>query len=293
MNYIKEINGFYDWLETNPLSKSAIALWNALMHINNKADWRDRFTVATSVLEYKTGFKKSELFKARNELKQKNRILWSERGGNLSAEYTIISFCVHNTDANGNANGNANGTQMVTQTVTINKLNKTKQNKTSDSKESGESSKKSDDQKFNEERKKVSEQKKKEEHWAKLVSVWFEFYESKSNPKTKPTFEAKEQAALKKILEKLRGLASKNEISKNQDWTEVYAVKVFTHFLIKAYSDKWRSENFMLHILNSHFDAIIQTDERSKQTTNNTKSELNADYKRKLAERAAKHFGES
>lgn len=127
MNYILEINAFYDWLQTNQLSKSAIALWHALMHINNKANWSDRFTVATSILEYNTGFKKSEIFKGRNELAQKGRIKWFTRGGNLSAEYQIISFCVHNTDANGNANGNANGTQTVTQMVTINKLNKTKQ----------------------------------------------------------------------------------------------------------------------------------------------------------------------
>ncbi|MDY3443441.1 hypothetical protein PG616_01085 [Riemerella anatipestifer] len=128
MNYIQEINAFYDWLQTNQLSKSAIALWHTLMHINNKTGWSDRFTVATSILEYNSGFKRSEIFKGRNELAQKGRIKWFARGGNLSAEYQIIGFCVHNTDANGNTNGNANGNTNGTQTVTINKLNKTKQN---------------------------------------------------------------------------------------------------------------------------------------------------------------------
>ena len=37
MNYIAEINQFYDRLETNPLSSNAIALWHALMATANKA----------------------------------------------------------------------------------------------------------------------------------------------------------------------------------------------------------------------------------------------------------------
>lgn len=134
MNYIQEINAFYDWLETNSLPKSAIALWHALMHINNKAKWANSFEVAISTIEFKTGFKRSELFEARNFLSQKGRITWKSRGGNLAATYSIVPFCVHNTDAstdtNTVANGYANGYANPTQMGTINKQNKTKQNKT-------------------------------------------------------------------------------------------------------------------------------------------------------------------
>jgi len=130
MNYLIELNSFYDWLETNSVPKSAISLWHALMHINNKANWVLEFAVAISVLEFKTGFKRSELFEARNILAQKGRIKWNSRGGNLSAMYEIIPFCVHNMDTNTYANGYTNPTQMGTQTGTINKLNKTKLNKT-------------------------------------------------------------------------------------------------------------------------------------------------------------------
>jgi hypothetical protein len=122
MNYKDEIDKFYDWLETNQLPKSAIALWYALMHINSKAGWKNTFTVAISTIEFKTGFKRSELFEARNILQQKGRISWKGRGGSQSAEYQIIFFCVHNTDtsadakayANGNTNGYTNPTQMPT-----------------------------------------------------------------------------------------------------------------------------------------------------------------------------------
>lgn len=129
MNYIKEINSFYDWLETNRVSKSAIALWQALMHINNKANWTQSFEVAISTLEFKTGFRKSELCEARNILAQKGRIKWKSRGGNLSAVYIIIPFCVHNTYTSLTTSVYANLTQIGTQKGTTNKLNKTKQNK--------------------------------------------------------------------------------------------------------------------------------------------------------------------
>jgi hypothetical protein len=135
MNYIAEINSFNDWLETNDVPKSAVALWYALMHVNNKSNWKKTFAVAVSVLEFKTKFKRSELFKARNILAQKERITWESRGGNSSSVYSIIPFssdyCVHNTDANGNASGNANGNTNTTQMGTINKLNKTKLNNNS------------------------------------------------------------------------------------------------------------------------------------------------------------------
>lgn len=134
MNYILEINAFFDWLETNPLPKSANALWHVLMHINNKAKWSKSFEVAILTLVLKTGFKRSELFEARNVLTQKGRITWKSRGGNLSAVYSIIPFCVHNTDtladASTDANGKTNPMQLRTQTPTTNKLNETKLNET-------------------------------------------------------------------------------------------------------------------------------------------------------------------
>jgi len=130
MNYISEINRFYDWLETNQIPKSAIALWHSLMHIANKTGWQNKFTVAISTIESKTGFKRSELYDARNILTQKGRISWKQRGGNLSAEYEIYPFCVHNTDAfNYTKSYTSADTIPVTndtQKDTINKLNSNK-----------------------------------------------------------------------------------------------------------------------------------------------------------------------
>lgn len=92
MNYVREINAFYDWLETNSLSVSAVALWHALMHMCNKCGWTTEFAVATSVLAIKTGLSERSIYNARNELQQRGRIIWKSRKGNQSAVYTILPF---------------------------------------------------------------------------------------------------------------------------------------------------------------------------------------------------------
>jgi len=129
MNYIQEINAFYDWLETNPISDTAIALWHTLMHVNNKAGWITEFAVAISTLEAKSGMKKDAVLRARNRLQQVGRITFQSRNGQQSAIYTIIPFdCVVLTGANRaqterkpSAKRNTNRAQ----TASINKLNET------------------------------------------------------------------------------------------------------------------------------------------------------------------------
>ncbi|MED4783466.1 DnaD domain protein [Brevibacillus choshinensis] len=141
MNYIREINSFYDWLEINSVSDSAIVLWHALMHINNRAGWLPEFTVAISTLSTKTGLKKDAIIRARLRLQQMGRIDFRSRSGQQSAVYRIIPFesvlqtqnatqvsSVGLTDANCNTNRDTNRAQTATQTASIIKLNETKQN---------------------------------------------------------------------------------------------------------------------------------------------------------------------
>lgn len=130
MNYIKEINSFYDWLELNSVSDSVITLWHALMHINNKAGWNMEFTVAISTLQVKTSLSKSSIIRARNVLKQLGRLDFRERKGNQSCAYKIIAF---HSDTQNETQPDTEfvtqaDTQTVTQTDTINKLNYTKLN---------------------------------------------------------------------------------------------------------------------------------------------------------------------
>ena len=116
MNYIREINAFYDWLETNSISDSAIGLWHALMHINNKSGWVTEFAVALSTLETKTGLKKDAIIRARLRLQQANRIDFKSRSGQLSAVYRIFFFDVSDVlnDTKCDTNRNANRAQTAT-----------------------------------------------------------------------------------------------------------------------------------------------------------------------------------
>ncbi|MGY0691357.1 DnaD domain-containing protein [Virgibacillus sp. FSP13] len=90
MNYIKEINAFYDRVERTPLSASAIVLWYTLMHINNKAMWIEEFTVAAPVLRLKSGLTESSFKRARAELKEKGYITYTSRGRNQAPAYRMI-----------------------------------------------------------------------------------------------------------------------------------------------------------------------------------------------------------
>ncbi|AZA82199.1 hypothetical protein C1637_09785 [Chryseobacterium lactis] len=126
MNYIKEINSFYDWLELNSVSDSVITLWHAMMHINNKSGWKVEFTVAISTLQVKTSLSKSSIIRARNTLKQLGRLDFKERKGNQSCIYKVIAF--HSDTQNETQFVTQADTQTVTQTDTINKLNNTKPN---------------------------------------------------------------------------------------------------------------------------------------------------------------------
>lgn len=128
MNYIKLLNSFYDQLETNPLSTSAIALWHALVHVNNKTGWRSEFTVAVSVLRIRSGLSEKSVTNARNELKQKGYIDFKSRKGNQSAMYQIVDLSVTVTDKLADNTSDSVSYSSSDNTSVL--LNKTKQNKT-------------------------------------------------------------------------------------------------------------------------------------------------------------------
>lgn len=92
MNYMAEINAFYDWQEANPLAASSICLWHALMSIANKAGWPESFSTAISTLESHTRYSKDTIYVARNQLRQMGRIGFKERRGRQSAVYWLIPF---------------------------------------------------------------------------------------------------------------------------------------------------------------------------------------------------------
>lgn len=113
MNYIKQLNAFYELLVVNPLSSSALCLYNTLLHINNKCNWTIEFTVANSTLQTFTSLSRMSLDRARNELIQKGYIKYKKGTGNQAGKYLIVCFDTQNVTQSD--------TQSDTQSGNINK----------------------------------------------------------------------------------------------------------------------------------------------------------------------------
>jgi len=108
MNYIAEINSFWDSTILNPLSTGQVALWFGLMHINNRCNWTEWFTVSNQVLSIHTGLSRSGILKARNELKQRGLIDFRERGTKATS-YKMATM------SNSTQDGTQNSVQVCTQ----------------------------------------------------------------------------------------------------------------------------------------------------------------------------------
>lgn len=146
MNYIKEIKAFYDLVQVKQLSTGQIALWHALMQVNNKCAWIEWFTAPNLTLELTSGLSRKGIYKARNVLKQ-HGIIDFKSNGTKATSYKLISL-LNNTqvstrdstqDNNTLQDSTQEGTQSSTQdstqegtqgSATLNKLNETKLNET-------------------------------------------------------------------------------------------------------------------------------------------------------------------
>lgn len=105
MNYIAEIKAFQDLVQVKQLSTGQIALWYALMYINNKCAWIEWFTVPNMTLELNSGLSKSGIYKARNVLKQ-HGIIDFKPNGTKATSYKL--FSLSNTTQNENTRINSN-----------------------------------------------------------------------------------------------------------------------------------------------------------------------------------------
>ena len=92
MNYLYEINHFYTWLTTHPLSPQGQALWHLLMSIDNKSGWPDEFTVSSSTLAAQLGVSRTQLSRCRKELKDAGRIFHIRQQGSQPPIYRLAPF---------------------------------------------------------------------------------------------------------------------------------------------------------------------------------------------------------
>ena len=133
MNYISQIREFYNLQMTKPLSTGQIALWHALMHINNKCAWKEWFTSPNMTLELLTGLTRQGINKARNTLKQLGFIDFKLNGTKATSYKVNRLYTSNSTQASIQASVQAGvqaGLQAgVQNSSTLNKPNQTKQNK--------------------------------------------------------------------------------------------------------------------------------------------------------------------
>ena len=92
MNYMAELNVFYEKLQTRPLSTNAIALYGILMHLANRAYWPVTFVVAESTLVGMLGMSGRTMRRARAELVEAGIIKHLERPGRQAPVYKIVSL---------------------------------------------------------------------------------------------------------------------------------------------------------------------------------------------------------
>lgn len=92
MEYISEMRAFNDYLLLNHLPTGSIALWYALMHVNNKVFWKTKFAAPNIVLQQITGLTKTGIFNARNRLKQEGLIDYTPGKRGAAGTYTMYSL---------------------------------------------------------------------------------------------------------------------------------------------------------------------------------------------------------
>ncbi len=134
MNYIQEILAFQGFAQDHSLSSGQIALWYALMYINNRSQWQEWFTVANKSLESNSGLSRQGILKARNHLKQLGLIDYRS----YRTYATVYKMCPLSKSVQGSVQDSVQGSIQdgiqdgvqdgVQGSCTL--INKTKQNKT-------------------------------------------------------------------------------------------------------------------------------------------------------------------
>lgn len=74
MNIVKQLNAFNRMQIQDPLTTGQLALWYALLDVNNACGWKEWFDVAMLRLELFTGMSRQGIDKARKVLKEKGFI---------------------------------------------------------------------------------------------------------------------------------------------------------------------------------------------------------------------------
>ena len=115
MNYIAQINAFWDSATTNPLSTGQVSLYFALLHVCNRSNWTEWFAAPNQVLSVLTGLSRSGILKARNELKQRGLIDFQEKATKATKYKVTMANSKQVSTQIGVQNSTQDGVQVGTQ----------------------------------------------------------------------------------------------------------------------------------------------------------------------------------
>ena len=124
MNYINQIKAFHDLNETNTWTTGQIALWYALMYINNKCYWSEWFSVSNQVLSLHTGLSRQGILKARNALKQAGVIDFRTKG-TKSTQYHLCDLVSKSSQDSCQSSCRESSQDSCQSSCTIININKT------------------------------------------------------------------------------------------------------------------------------------------------------------------------
>lgn len=130
MDYIRQILAFDDYLMYNQgLSSGQIALWRALMSINNKARWSEWFTASNQTLETLSGLSRQGINKNRNILKQLGLIDFRSNGRKATSYHICKLYTSNSLQESVQHSSEIVAQKYTTQLRNSSTLNKHKQNK--------------------------------------------------------------------------------------------------------------------------------------------------------------------
>jgi hypothetical protein len=258
MNYLQQIKGFWVAQNAHSFSAEEIGLYFYLLEVSNNLRWtnpfkRNNYKIMAD-LEIKD---RRTLERYRNSLKQGGIIEFKTRNGDANVAYTLADLSIFCTGYSpGNSTGYSSGSRSGDGT---DNTNKGKPKPSSSEPNGSVDPKVLEAQKLKEEKeKKLAAKKEKEEKelaktpfFVEMKQVWLDFYGE--HYEHEPKFQVLEATNLANIVKRLKKLSD----AKEKEWSLEYAKHVFTHFLLLAYADEWRKNNFLLPTLYSKFDAII------------------------------------
>lgn len=259
MNYIEQIKAFWRLHEQEEFSTNEIALYFYLLEVNNITSWSTSFKRNNSKINVDLGMSYKVLRNSRNRLKQSGVIDFKTISGSPNTLYTLTTFVKKaevRAEVRAEVEGEVGAEVRARSGKTKDKLKHKLKHKHNSSPEASATG---------------NEKKESFPYWSSLVEVWFNRYEMHIGEK--PTFPPSSAKNLKNICTRLRKMYKEKN---SHDWDEVKALASLNKFLDNALKDVWISNNFLLTILNSQFDKILN---QNGKRTNNSANGQSAGYK--------------